>query len=645
MQKEELIFESFNAKNIPNSKISRSFISNDEFFQIAKNNHTLVMGPRGCGKTTMFKMLTAPAMNNWNTKNEREGSIKKNLPFIAIYIPADEIWQEQIKVIEDKLDEFPAQWERIKECIFTTNVFISFIKSIREYLQEFKQLNSPEKEARFCQYIFRAFLIEDSIPTLKVLQSELELRFNSIFVKFKRIIDLGETEFDDYYRLDFLKALRPVCTQFESIYEQNEKRWALCFDELELVPEDIFLRLLKFIRAVPEQFLFKLSTAPTLSFDFLENTDSPTAKRGHDYDNVSMWPDTADKADRYRIFCKELALQRISEILNSKYSIDIGFNLGDIFGEFDYLTPLGLIKSIYPSDFGVPFSKLLNRNAKQYEQGSLEWLAFREYAYIDKDFAEYLEDKKISSVNPIASAKNKDEVLRKITEIVFNRLIFFRYKVDQKGRFIKTKLGGNSNPRFYFGTKTILKIVDGNPRYLIGLIDSFEKHIKYEQHKGLLSQVSPDTQNTIIVDTANHLFNKFKSVPLVRKNSELELLPKKGTHLSKIIQDIGEYFEKRINNDRLGLDPPSCFVMDKRSTENKLLREQIKKGVYLGAFIGLPKNSKELDSYEDNLQGERYRLTYLLSPFFDLPLRQYKSISLDKCLNNESTQSNQLELN
>ena len=97
MGHEEITFESFNAKNIPNEAISKSFISNEEFFQIAQNNHTLIMGPRGCGKTTMLKMLTTPALHNWRTKNDREQNLRQHLPFISIYIPADEIWQEQFR--------------------------------------------------------------------------------------------------------------------------------------------------------------------------------------------------------------------------------------------------------------------------------------------------------------------------------------------------------------------------------------------------------------------------------------------------------------------------------------------------------------------------------------------------------------------
>lgn len=636
MGHEEITFESFNAKNIPNEAISKSFISNEEFFQIAQNNHTLIMGPRGCGKTTMLKMLTTPALHNWRTKNDREQNLRQHLPFISIYIPADEIWQEQFREMEDSLSKYPLQWQRIREAIFTTNVHISFVKSIREYTSIKQNENSIEKESAICDAIKRSFqLKETAIPTLKTIQTELEFRFSDIFIKYKRIIDLGESDFDDFYRIDFIKSLLPVITEFESNYNINSStRWALCFDELELVPKDIFIRLLRYLRAVPQKILFKLSTAPTLSFDLFESSsDSPNAKKDHDYDNVTMWPDTSEKSSRYRIFCKELALNKIGEALRFRYNKNISFTLNDIFGEFDYAIPLSVIKSTFPKEKGKELSKLVDPDAKSYEKGSIEWVAIREYANIDAQFAELLESKKISSLNPESTVKQRDEFLRKIMEIVFNRLIFLRYRKGEKGELLKTEVGGNTNPRFYFGTQTILQIVDGNPRYLIGLIDDFLKHISYEVHTEKLSRVAPSTQHTLIESTAERLMNKFKSVPLLRGNAEIDIVMtiKTKDHLSKVITDIGNYFKKRINTEKMSTDPPSCFVIDGKSIKDHHLLQQIKMGVYLGAFIALPRHSGELDSYDENLSGERFRLTYLLSPLFNLPIRQYKAISLETC--------------
>ena len=66
------IFESFNARALEPADVARTFIPPDHYSDVLKRAHTLVVGPRGSGKTTILKMLQAPALENSSGDKARD---------------------------------------------------------------------------------------------------------------------------------------------------------------------------------------------------------------------------------------------------------------------------------------------------------------------------------------------------------------------------------------------------------------------------------------------------------------------------------------------------------------------------------------------------------------------------------------------
>ena len=60
------LYESFNARNYTPSQVAETFIPNDDYESLWLNQHSVVLGPRGSGKTTLFKMLTVPGIYKWD---------------------------------------------------------------------------------------------------------------------------------------------------------------------------------------------------------------------------------------------------------------------------------------------------------------------------------------------------------------------------------------------------------------------------------------------------------------------------------------------------------------------------------------------------------------------------------------------------
>jgi predicted AAA+ superfamily ATPase len=134
MKETKVMYDSFNARHLSHADVAHTFVSNSDFFSIAKNNHTVVLGPRGCGKTTMFKMLTTPALKNWIPKTIEEAKLKEGLPFVSIYIPSDELWKKQLDGFKESLSNNPDLFKAISSALITLNILSNFCKGIKEHI-------------------------------------------------------------------------------------------------------------------------------------------------------------------------------------------------------------------------------------------------------------------------------------------------------------------------------------------------------------------------------------------------------------------------------------------------------------------------------------------------------------------------------
>ncbi len=55
----------FNAKAMPFAEIARTFVPPRKFAELAGHWNAVLVGPRGSGKTTLFKMLSVQGLSAW----------------------------------------------------------------------------------------------------------------------------------------------------------------------------------------------------------------------------------------------------------------------------------------------------------------------------------------------------------------------------------------------------------------------------------------------------------------------------------------------------------------------------------------------------------------------------------------------------
>src|ERR1039458_2564544 len=103
------IYGAFNARWLSPEDVARAFVPTNHYRSLVKFQHSLLMGPRGCGKTTLLKMLTKPAQDYWHKERCRqEPELRRSFDrpdFVAIYIPSDVRWAFELRELDSYLSD------------------------------------------------------------------------------------------------------------------------------------------------------------------------------------------------------------------------------------------------------------------------------------------------------------------------------------------------------------------------------------------------------------------------------------------------------------------------------------------------------------------------------------------------------------
>lgn len=576
---------SFNARNLDPEEIAENFIYSQSFDILKNKSHTIILGARGCGKTTLMKMLTLPALYNWKHAVARK--FINDIPFYAIYIPTDISWLYKDATLNNtRIDN--QLIELISKFSVNTNIFESLCDTFLNILKyEFSSKHSLENEIEFCFRLINLLKLDLNVaPRLEGIKEALKYRRNSINEDLSKLIYNKKYEFKyyDYLHLNYVDIIPLILDSFERIFKSKKTSWALCFDELEFAPVWLKKQLYALLRSTDQRILFKLSSSPILPKEVDEVLKQESgASLGNDFEIIKMWDIHSQSNNE---FSKEL----IDSLLKRKK-----------------------IKTKAKSFFGSNFRFI--EGQESYNQNSEYILQIKELASKDIFFHEYLISKNIDPNNPVPTDPSQlASVFRKIKPIVYYRNYFIKEN--------KTKIIYNTNKKFielYSGYEILLSITDGNPRWLIGLINSI-------LNKADLQKADFNIQYDEILRTSNRFINFINNTPYYNNGNNL--------NMEEFIKRVGEFFKDSLLGRAFNPEPFSTFIYDSAIMD---FSEIIEKGLLQGAFILINENDENFDF---ELNNKRFKLSYLYSHEYRLPLRISKEIKIEKIISDNKTMPN-----
>jgi|TARA_B100000676_G_scaffold311863_1_gene383450 energy-coupling factor transporter ATP-binding protein EcfA2 len=575
---ESKTLDSFNAKYLDSDDFKRTFVPSSSFDKVAKNAPVLVVGARGSGKTTLLKMLSNDILPFW--EHENSDSYRKSIKLEGIYVPADSVWGDRIRALR-KSGCCEHASELFASTVFSTNVYLCTIDAIsrslnidvQENLQVDKNLSDRLKKS--IKSIADYLQLDIDSHSLTSIKHSLRKRMNFLGEYAKKTAIKGGLTIESlekdipfiYMELD--STLESILDCYDEVFSRQGLRWAVLLDEFEVAPEALQKDIIRKLRSQSKKHLYKIALVPCGRH--LDSNHIVSAK--NDYEVLQLW---SRSFEQNKAFCRDILQSR--------------FNISDpesIFGESDFVE----VNKIDPQLLGSSFQEL-------YEK--------------DQEFRKYI-DRKGFIIGELYTDSPKVDELRKIgPEVIFRN--FFK---NSKGS-IKRR---DTLDDFYSGWNAIVKISEGNPRWIMATISSLVDHIKSSGKK----TISKSIQAREIKLTTN----AFKSMIATTALEDNMGITTKTAPIV-LIEKLVDY----IKDQNLGTDfkanPYGKFEIDRNVNED--FRSALRIAFNHGAIIALDQpQGNDIWSLRD-LENKTFRLSYLLSAAYSLPLRHGKKVKLSLAL-------------
>jgi hypothetical protein len=596
------IFESFNARALEPHQVARTFVPPGCYSQLLRRQHTIIVGPRGSGKTTLLKMLQAPALEAWEHPDADECRAK--VDFTGVFVPADRAWSAQIDAVGS--DRFDRQHRSILGiAAFTTHVLRALIAAMRYRVHPPTRANLvPHRrvalqrtdEAELVAQLSAAWYIEPAPASFLTLEHALSLRLSNVHELASMEVSRGSEGRGErlaaipYLHLHFLTSVSIAVRALEQLAATGPEKWALLFDEFELAPVWIRNDVLQSLRSFDDRLLFKVSLCP-----FTEDTklfDSAfSAMPGHDYEVVPLW--YAHKEDGYE-FCRALFKSMLAERRLSAAEPE------QLLGRSAFETAPGESRGSGTA-YG-PNSRLQKR--------------FINLAEKDSSFKHYLT---VRNIDPrklhVLSSDTRAAEIRKVTSLVAVREAFRNVDRSERGPRARTR----KNPTIYGGATSLFAIVEGNPRWLIGIVTRLLDTMRN-------GRIDDWMQAAEVAKACKRFRALLRTIPCASA-----VAGQSPSGVLSILDPIGKFFFEGVVKAPFNPDPYGSFFVDREMATD--IEKSLADALNAGAIVYVPEGSREI--VITSLRERRFRLCYLLAPYYRIPIRLGRPMELGTILRNK----------
>jgi hypothetical protein len=597
------IFESFNARSLPPEQVASTFVPSDQYDRLVRHRHSVVVGPRGSGKTTLLKMLQQRALEAW--RHPRSEEYRARIDYAGVFVPTDITWSVQLKALgAGRLDQRSVY--TLGYAAFTTQVQRSLLRAFGHrvaselpdgWTAHLRVTATPAKQAELVTSLAEGWRLSPKILTFDALNLALSRRLMIVAEEARRLAGLSEQRRierlaeQDFVASNCIASVSYGIDAFEAAVGVSGK-WALLFDELELAQPWVREELLASLRSVDDRLVFKLAMSP-YNQDIGPVDDVTSASPDNDYDQIVLW--YVEKEQGYKFaeaIWRALTERATGRAIPPHDALEYGYFESE------------------PADWA---------DGTAYAAGSRHAKNFAKLWEADPTFRAFLGGLGIDGrLIHEASRDERAAILRKIAPLVVTRNEFRtrdsetpsrRRKQSRVSRTIRTR----KNPLIYTGAESLFAVTEGNPRWLIGIIDQL---LQVSHFKG---EVDRPHQARAIARASQRFAALLRNAPLQQSTDRGVL---------SILADVGKFIFAQVVREPFTADPVGSFIVDSHVSPD--VEHALGIALNTGAIVYVPDEDQNV--LIKSLRGKRFRLSYLLAANYWNPIRLGRALSLSTIL-------------
>lgn len=572
---------SYNARNSTPEQVASSFVKPRDFESITNFQSKVLVGPRGIGKTTIFKLLTPSGIHHVRS---RQGFEDLSLDHVPLYIPSDTLWKGEASSFEAMLSDgassfSPQKIRLIQNALFVDYSLYEVISSLQDCSEVAESYYKGEKrewcfeissalEGEVCSLCAEAWDLPTRPKSFLGLRLALLRRQNAYSSLVNSLEEPSDADFQILESRNLFICLRAFFDIIENFF--GEKKWSVHFDEMEIAPKNILNAVYQSMRSFDRRAVVKFSLFPYIDFISKEEDGRTGPREGHDFETLIL-------SGRFK---------------NENYSFS-----DEIVGA------ICRRRGVSHDDFKEFVNSAADRNSldvKNNEKGRRRYLhIFSSLCEKDESFEEYLLDKGISLEKiPEYSEADKMPHIRKLAGIAEFRNSFLRS--FQNGKSHRTS---RKSHRYYSNYSQILKLTEQNPRALSFYVEDIIRGMN-----------SPSSPERVLNEIINKNVDRFRAlvatqiVPYDPANNGA------FAHALDVVDNLGREISSECLDRPFQPEPSLAFKISKNMDEYSLRILGI--AANSGAIILQSAHQQDLHL---DISKMRFRISYQLAPWYPVP--------------------------
>ncbi len=584
----------YNAKDLELTRLTEKFVPPLQTFgKLLQGNNTVLVGPRGSGKTTLMRMLQAPALERYAGPGAEE--FRAAVAYTGVLVPGDQAWAKQLEALELSAEG----GELFAIAVFTLHCLRALVRAAAERtlpapngLHPYRRVSIDYLDQQHLARSVAAAWNLRPVADLADLSTALSDAIGRISAMRSAISRVTASQRDrlmskePLLHLDLIACAVSLVERYNALCDEREGRWAFLFDEAELIPPVINRMIMRLLRGTDRLFLFKVSYAPyeNAKVDFGQPLGP---QEGNDFTTLRLT--FANKREAFP-FTEALFRARLRE--------------RDGHDDPDRVLGATSVVAIDPEG---------NEDAPGvYAPDSAYGELLSELAAIDPSFTRWLESNEIVLAHAHELEDDLRARLRKVMPIVALRAAYIRRPTHRPGTQ-GARLRSRRNVALYSGKEAFYAMMEANPRWLNHVCDS----LLQDDDGGV---IAPERQSSRLLAAAREF------------EGYLRILPVRGTHMDaddgpkRLLRRIAEYFRNQYIRGSFTADPCGSFRVDAEFSDT--IVNSLRALINRGAVIEVPTGGGGLGK----LIGTRFRCAYIVAPIYGLPLRLDKEVGLSTIL-------------